>query len=89
MGVISILIGILTFLGMTGGGAILANALVASKDRYAQYFTALSNISNTTLLVVTICVCGVIGLLICLNLVMHGLTYMKVSKIYKHYKRHH
>ena len=31
--------------------------------------------------IVVVSVCGFIGLLICLNLVMHGLTYNKLCKI--------
>lgn len=87
MGVISILLGIITFFCFTGIGAILGNALVKYKNTLAMAVTSLETISNTTLLV---CVTGIfafIGLLIGVNLIMHGLTYNKVSKVYNLLKR--
>ncbi len=87
MGVICILLGIITFLGLTGLGALAANALIEAKVALSQSLTTLASMSNTTIMVVVICVCAFIGLLIGLNLIMHGLTYNKVSKMYKMAKR--
>ena len=83
MGVISILLGIIAFLGFTSAGALLANVLIDQKVKFSTTFTALANISNTSILAVVIGVFGVIGLLICVSMVVQGLTYNKVSKLYK------
>ena len=83
MGVICILLGIIIFLGFVGAGAALANVVISFKNVFAQSMVALADVSNTGLLVGIIGVCGFIGLLIGLNLVMHGLTYNKVCKLAK------
>lgn len=78
MGTICILLGLIIFLGsiflgFAGAGVYLNSAL-------AQTFVTLSaNATQTYILFVG--VCAFIGLLICLNLVMLGLTYNKVCKL--------
>ena len=81
MGVISILLGIIAFFLFTGAGAILANAVVEAKAVLALSLSSLENISNTSLMVGIVAFFTFIGLLIGMNLVMHGLTYNKVAKM--------
>lgn len=83
MGVICILLGIITFLGFTGLGALTANALIDYKEALSATFIALQNWSNTTMIIVIVAVFAFIGLLIGLNLIMNGLTYNKVGKLYR------
>ena len=78
MGTICILLGLIIFLGslflgFAGAGAYLNSAI-------AQTFVTISaNATQTYILFVG--VCGFIGLLICLNLVMLGLIYNRVRKL--------
>ena len=87
MGVISILLGIITFFCFTGAGAILANALIDYKNTLAMSVTSLETVSNTSLLIGVVGLFAFIGLLIGMNLIMHGLTYNKVSKIQTQLRR--
>ena len=87
MGVISILLGFIAFFGFTGAGAILANRALEWKAILSLQFTSLNNTSNTTIVAVIVGVFAFIGLLIGMNLIMQGLTYLKVSKIQTHLRR--
>ena len=87
MGVISILLGIIAFIGFTGAGAVLGNALINLKTDIGGHLEALNRISNTNILVGFIVVFGIIGLLSCISLVMQGITYNKVVKIQKRVRR--
>ncbi len=87
MGVICVLLGIITFLGFTGLGALAANALIDYKVTLSANITALAKISNTSVMVGIICVFAFVGLLIGLNLIMNGLIYNKVSKMYRMARR--
>ena len=87
MGVISILLGIITFLFFTGAGAIIANGLVEYKNTLAMAVTSLSTVSNTALLIGIVAFFAFIGLLIGMNLVMHGLTYNRIAKLQSQIKR--
>lgn len=87
MGVISILLGIITFIGMTGGGAVLGNMVVNWKNNAGEHLLFLNNISNNNIMIGFIAVFGVIGLLIMVSLVMQGITYNKVVKIQKRVRR--
>lgn len=83
MGIVSILLGIISFIGFTGAGVILGNTLVDFKDTAAETLKTLNNISNTNILIGVIAVFAIIGLLIMVSLVMQGLTYNKVVKVQK------
>jgi len=83
MGVISILLGIIAFVAFTGAGAILGNVIVDYKTLLATSLTTLNNVSNTSVMIGVIGIFGFIGLLICINMVVSGLTYNKVRKIAK------
>lgn len=83
MGVICILLGIITFLGFTGAGALIANTLIDYKITWSRTLTSLSSISNASVLIGVISFFAFIGLLIGLNLVMQGLTYNRLSKLYR------
>ena len=83
MGIVSILLGIITFIGFTGAGAVLGNTFIGWKTSFAAHFTTLNDISNTGILVAFIAVFGFIGLLIMVSLIMQGITYNKVVKIQK------
>jgi len=87
MGVISILLGIITFIGMTGGGAVLGNMVVNWKNNAGEHLLFLNSFSNNNIMIGFIAVFGVIGLLIMVSLVMQGITYNKVVKIQKRVRR--
>ena len=84
MGVISILLGIIAFIVFTGAGAILGNVYIQSFKTLAQTFVSMqSPLSDSTVMIAFIGVFGFIGLLICINMVMQGLTYNKLCRIQK------
>ena len=84
MGVISILLGIIAFIGFLGAGAIIGNVFIQSFKTLAQTFVSMqAPMSDTTIMIAFIGVFGFIGLLICITMVMQGLTYNKVCKIQK------
>ena len=77
MGTICILLGVIillgsAFLGLTLTRTYLTSTLPVSLAALPQ---------GTTAYIVIIGVCVFIGLLICLNLVMHGLIYNKLKKL--------
>ena len=77
MGTICILLGVIillgsAFLGLTFTRTYLTSTLPVSLAALPQ---------GTTAYIVIIGVCVFIGLLICLNLVMHGLSYNKLKKL--------
>lgn len=77
MGIISILLGIVTFICFTGGGAIIATKVKDLKVEYTANIVSLETVSNTGLVAVIIAVFAFIGLLIGMNLIMHGVNYRK------------
>lgn len=77
MGTICILLGLIIFLGSIMLGFAGANAFMDSPMKTT--FVALP--SGPELYIIFVGICGFIGLLICLNLVMHGLTYNKICKM--------
>ena len=84
MGVICILLGIIAFICFVGAGAVLGNACIQSYKTLAQTFVAMKTLpSDTSIVIGFIAVFGFIGLLICISMVMQGLTYNKVCKIQK------
>lgn len=87
MGIVCILLGIITFFCFTIVGALLANALVEYKNTIAMALTSLKSVSDTSLLVGVIIIFAVIGLLIGMNLIMHGLTFNKIVKMQQSMKR--
>jgi len=89
MGIISIMFGIIVFVGFIGSGVILSNIIVALKDYLALTFVTLADVSTTTLTVGVVAVLGFLGLMIGLNFIMHGLTYNKVCKIERRRRRRH
>lgn len=87
MGVICILLGIITILCFVTMGALAANALLDFWVNLTKAMDVLSGISTTQMMIVVISVFTIIGLFIGLNLIMNGLTYNKVSKMYRMAKR--
>lgn len=87
MGIISILLGIISFIVFTGAGAILGNELVSLKTTFSMSLTSLASISNASIMVGVIGMFAFIGLLICVSLVMQGLTYNKVVKLQRKLRR--
>ena len=81
MGIVSILLGAITFFCFTGAGAILANTLVEQKQTLSMAITSLNTISDTSLMVGVVGLFAFIGLLIGVSLIMHGLTYNKMNKL--------
>ena len=80
MGVISILLGLIAFFSFTAAGAITASFIEKSLTKLSTTFTTMENLSNTTITTATISIFVFIGLLICVNFVMHGLTYMNKTR---------
>ena len=87
MGIVSILLGIIAFIGFTGAGVVLGNAVVDFKDSAAETLKTLNNYPNTSILIGIIAVFAIIGLLIMVGLVTQGITYNKVVKIQKRVRR--
>lgn len=87
MGVISILLGFIAFFLFTGAGAILANAIVEAKAVLALSLSSLENIPNASLIAGVVGFFAFVGLLVGMNLIMHGLTYNKVAKMQSHLRR--
>lgn len=77
MGTICILLGLIIFLGSIFLGFAGASSFLNSSLAITFGITA----SGTETYVLVVSICAFIGLLICLNLVMHGLTYNKLSKL--------
>ena len=77
MGTICILLGLICFIGSIIGGFALTRWYLGS-----QWVISLEALpKGNEMYVIIIGICGVIGLLICLNLVMNGLIYNKLSKL--------
>jgi len=88
MGVISILLGIIAFIGFLGAGAVMGNVFIKSFKTLAQTFVSMqAPLSDTTIMIAFIGVFGFIGLIICINMVMQGLTYNKILKIQKRIRK--
>ena len=83
MGTISILLGIIAFIVFTGAGAIIANVVIEFKTMLAGMMTTIANVSNTTIMIGVISVFAFIGLLICVSMVVQGLTYNRLGKVQK------
>ena len=88
MGTICILLGIIFFIAFVMGGVFFAPKIMDTIQSLAVTFTNLASVAESPVKVyaIVIGIFGFIGLLICLNLVMHGLTYNKLRKLGK---RHH
>ena len=80
MGTICILFGLIFFLVSIFLGFAAANWVWVN---LAYSLVGIFKGQTETYLVV-VGICAFIGLLICLNLVMHGLTYNKLSKLMRH-----
>jgi len=87
MGIVSILLGIITFFCFTGVGAILANTLVEQKQTLSFVVTSLSTVSDASLMIGVVGLFAFIGLLIGVSLIMHGLTYNRIAKLSSQIKR--
>lgn len=86
MGTICILLGLILLIALTGGGFYLSNIIVSN----TTYMSLLGFAGSTDFKMVYIIVvgaCFLVGLLICLNLVMHGLNSNKLSKLQAQVKR--
>ncbi len=81
MGVVCILLGIIAFLTFTTAGAVIAVQLVNYKASMSLMLTSLSSISDANLYIIIIGLFTFIGLLICVSMVVQGLTYNKIAKM--------
>ena len=77
MGLFSIILGAVIFVCFSGAGAFIASKVVAWKNVVAQSVTDLANYSNFGISALIIFFFAFIGLLIGMNLIMHGITYRK------------
>ena len=87
MGTICILLGLILLIGCTGVGFFASNAVVSN-----ELYMSLLGMSNASMVYVAIVgLCALIGLLVCLSLVMNGLTYNRLGKLMAMHKkrRHH
>ena len=84
MGTICIFLGLILFIASPFGGFMFAKAFI---EKYQFWQSTLTSVfpalTDGQVYGVCIGVACFIGLLICLNLVMHGLTYNKVAKLLK------
>ena len=87
MGIISILLGIITFFLSILGGAKISEIIVGYKAILSMSITSLQSVSDLGLTIGVVAFFAFIGLLIGMNLIMHGLNYNKLSKIQKQFKR--
>ena len=87
MGVISILLGIITFFLFILGGAKLSEVIVNYKAILSMSVTSLQTVSNLGLTIAVVVFFSFLGLLIGMNLVMQGLSYNKLNKIQTQLKR--
>ena len=87
MGIVSIMLGAITFFCFTGAGAILANTLVEQKQTLSIAITSLKTVSDTALMAGVVGTFAFIGLLIGVSLIMHGLTYNRIAKLQNQIKR--
>lgn len=83
MGTICILLGVIILFGSAFLGVLLTRSYLTSTLPIS--FTELPQGTDAYLLIIGIC--AFIGLLICLNLVMHGLTYNRIGKLEKNTKK--
>ena len=79
MGTISIFLGVIFFIAFTGGGFYLANEIIGNQ----LYMSLLAMKDTSIVYVIVVGVCAFLGLLICLNLVMHGINSNKLNKLIK------
>lgn len=77
MGTICILLGLIIFIIFIVAGFIASNAILGN----ITFMSLLAMSSNIQVYLVVVGLCAAIGLLICLNLVMHGMIYNKVAKM--------
>ena len=86
MGTICILLGLILLIALTGGGFYLSNMIVSNTT-----YMSLLGFANSTdvklVYFVVVGVCFLVGLLICLNLVMHGLNSNKLNKLLAQVRR--
>lgn len=85
MGTICILLGLILFIGCTGGGFFAANAILSNQ----LYMTLLGTTSTTTVYIALVGLFALIGLLMCLGLVMNGLIYNRLNKLSASLKKRH
>ena len=81
MGIFCMVFGVVIFLGFTGGGFLLANALISAPSSLGPSGLMVDFIGIPSDPAPYIILCAFIGLLIGLSFFMQGLTYQKVSKI--------
>ena len=86
MGTICILLGLILLIALTGGGFYLSNIIVSNTT-----YMSLLGFANSTdfklVYIIVVGLCFLIGLLICLNLVMHGLNSNKLNKLLAQVRR--
>ena len=86
MGTICILLGLILLIALTGGGFYLSNIIVSNTT-----YMSLLGFANATdyklVYIIVVGLCFLIGLLICLNLVMHGLNSNKLNKLQSQLRR--
>lgn len=83
MGTICILLGLILLVLATFGGFMLSHTIISNE----LYMSLLGMTAGGKVYAVVVGMCFGIGLLICLALVMSGLTYNRVNKNYELLKR--
>lgn len=85
MGTICIMLGLILLIAFTGGGFYLSNAIIANTTY--RSLLSLGEVPNNTVYLIVVGICFLIGLLLCLNLAMHGLNSNKLNKLRAQIKR--
>lgn len=85
MGTFCIFFGVVILFAFTGLGVFAANEVVGN-----SLYMSLIGMSDAKLVyIILIGACFFVGLLICLNLVMHGMNYNKLRNIEEKLRRRH
>ncbi len=86
MGTICILLGLILLIAFTGGGFYLSNVIVSNATY--QSLLGFAGVTDYKIIyIIVVGICFLLGLLICLNLAMHGLNSNKISKLQSQIKR--
>ena len=86
MGTICILLGVIFLIGFTGGGFYLSNAIVS--DMSIQSALTILEVKDFSIVyVIVVGLCALIGFLVFMNLLMHGVNSIKLGKLQAQLKR--
>lgn len=86
MGTICILLGLIFLIAFTGGGFFLSNLILTNTT--FKTLMGFAKITDASLIyIIVVGLCFLIGLIVCMNLVMHGLNSNKLNKLQAQIRR--